>query len=109
MVRRVVSPWVLFIALFLLLGWTLIERHCYPDPRVLQRSQQQYWRRVPVKANRGIIQDSKGNALVIPEMASSFAVDPKLLDSKDIPLLRSVFPEKSFSEKHPLSCLEYPP
>ena len=94
MARRVVSPWVLFIALFLLLGWTLIERHCYPDPRVLQQSQQQYWRRVPVKANRGIIQDSKGNALVIPEMASSFAVDPKLLDSKDIPLLRSVFPEE---------------
>ena len=47
--------------LFVLFARTLVERHCYPDPRVLQQSQQQYWRRVPVKANRGIIQDSKGN------------------------------------------------
>lgn len=78
---------------FVLLGWTLIERHCYPDPRVLQQSQQQYWRRVPVKANRGIIQDSRGNALVIPEMVSSFAVDPKLLRPEDIPVLGSVLPE----------------
>ena len=87
--------------LFALLGWTLVERHCYPDPRVLQQSQQQYWRRVPVKANRGIIQDSKGNALVIPEMVSSFAVDPKLLDSDDLPALRSVFSEDVVGKLQP--------
>ena len=92
--RQVFSPWILFVLLFVLLGWALVERHCYPDPRVLQQSQQQYWRRIPVKANRGIIQDVKGNALVIPEMVSSFAVDPKLLESSDIPALRDVFPEE---------------
>ena len=91
--RRFFGPWGLFVVLFVLFARTLVERHCYPDPRVLQQSQQQYWRRVPVKANRGIIQDSKGNALVIPEMVSSFAVDPKLLDSADLPALRSVFSE----------------
>ena len=87
--------------LFVLFARTLVERHCYPDPRVLQQSQQQYWRRVPVKANRGIIQDSKGNALVIPEMVSSFAVDPKLLDSADLPALRSVFPEEVVGKLQP--------
>ncbi len=86
--------------LFLLLAWTLVERHCYPDPRVLQQSQQQYWRRVPVKANRGIIQDSRGNALVIPEMVSSFAVDPQLLESEDIPALRSVFSNEVIGRLH---------
>ena len=87
--------------LFVLFARTLVERHCYPDPRVLQQSQQQYWRRVPVKANRGIIQDSKGNALVIPEMVSSFAVDPKLLDSADLPALRRVFSEDVVEKLQP--------
>ena len=87
--------------LFVLFARTLVERHCYPDPRVLQQSQQQYWRRVLVKANRGIIQDSKGNALVIPEMVSSFAVDPKLLDSDDLPALRSVFSEDVVGKLQP--------
>ena len=87
--------------LFVLFARTLVERHCYPDPRVLQQSQQQYWRRVPVKANRGIIQDSKGNALVIPEMVSSFAVDPKLLDSADLPALRRVFSEDVVGKLQP--------
>lgn len=87
--------------LFVLFARTLVERHCYPDPRVLQQSQQQYWRRVPVKANRGIIQDSKGNALVIPEMVSSFAVDPKLLDSADLPALRRVFSEDIVGKLQP--------
>ena len=87
--------------LFVLFARTLVERHCYPDPRVLQQSQQQYWRRVPVKANRGIIQDSKGNALVIPEMVSSFAVDPKLLDSTDLPALRRVFSEDVVGKLQP--------
>ena len=93
--RGVFNPWLLFVVLFVLLGWTLVERHCRPDPRVLQQSQQQYWRRVPVKANRGIIQDAKGNALVIPEVVSSFAADPRLLQSEDIPVLLSVFPEET--------------
>ena len=91
--HRSFSPWLLFVFLFLIWGWTLVERHCRPDPRVLQQSQQQYWRRVPVKANRGIIQDSKGNALVIPEVLSSFAADPQLMTSEDRPLLSRVFPE----------------
>jgi len=99
--RRLFGPWGLFVVLFALLGWTLVERHCYPDPRVLQQSQQQYWRRVPVKANRGIIQDSKGNALVIPERVSSFAVDPKLLDSADLPALRRVFSEEIVGKLQP--------
>ncbi|MBQ4402668.1 MAG: penicillin-binding protein 2 [Synergistaceae bacterium] len=81
---RAGNPWILFVIFFVVIGCTLAARHCYPDPRIVQQSQHQYWRRVPVKSTRGIIQDVKGNALVISETLPSFAIDPSMIKSKDL-------------------------
>ncbi len=78
------NPWILFVIFFLVIGCTLTARHCYPDSRVVQQSQRQYWRRVPLKSTRGIIQDVKGNALVISETLPAFAVDPSMVTSDDL-------------------------
>ncbi|MBR1439547.1 MAG: penicillin-binding protein 2 [Synergistaceae bacterium] len=81
---RAGNPWILFVAFFIVIGCTLVARHCYPDPLVVQQSQHQYWRKVPLKSTRGIIQDVKGNALVISETLPSFAVDPSMVGSRDL-------------------------
>ena len=81
---RAGNPWILFVIFFVVIGCTLAARHCYPDPRIVQQSQHQYWRRVPLKSTRGIIQDVKGNALVISETLPSFAIDPSMIKSKDL-------------------------
>ncbi|MBR1673157.1 MAG: penicillin-binding protein 2 [Fretibacterium sp.] len=86
-----ISPWFLFAVLFLTVGAALVERHCYPDVRVVQQAQHQYWRRVPVKAARGVIQDTRGIAMVISEMLPSFAVDPSLLEPEEALELQRVF------------------
>ncbi|MBQ7154025.1 MAG: penicillin-binding protein 2 [Synergistaceae bacterium] len=78
------NPWSLFVLFFTIIGVTLTARHCYPDTRILQQSQHQYWRKVPLKSTRGIIQDAKGNALVISETRPIFAVDPSRLTSEDL-------------------------
>ena len=89
-VRRAGNPWTLFVLFFFIIGITLIARHCYPNPFVVQQSRNQYWRRVPVRATRGIIQDTKGNALVISDTIPSFAVDPSLIKSQDIETLEQL-------------------
>ncbi len=78
------NPWGLFVLFFTVISLTLVARHCYPEPRVVQQSQHQYWRRVNLHSTRGIIQDVKGNALVISDTIPSFAVDPSLLTSDDL-------------------------
>ena len=82
--KRKGNPWVLFVLFFIVISVTLVARHCYPEPRIVQQSQHQYWRKIPLKSTRGIIQDVKGNALVISDTIPSFAVDPSLLKSEDI-------------------------
>ena len=84
------TPWSLFVLFFTIISATLVARHCYPEPRVLQQSQHQYWRKVNLKSTRGIIQDSRGNALVISETRPTFAVDPSLLTSEDVDALAQV-------------------
>lgn len=88
--NRVGNPWLIFIGIFITLGITLIARHCYPDPRTVQQSQHQYWRRVRLNSTRGIIQDVKGNALVISETTPTFAVDPSMLTSRDLAEIAAV-------------------
>ena len=88
--ERAGNPWILFVLFFAVIGCTLIVRHCYPDSRIVQQSQHQYWRRVPVRSTRGIIQDTKGNALVISETLPSFAVDPSMIKSQDLEELAQV-------------------
>ena len=87
---RAGNPWIIFVVIFAVLGCTLTARHCYPDSRVVQQSQRQYWRKVPLNSTRGIIQDIKGNALVISETLPSFAVDPSMVGSKDLEELAQV-------------------
>ena len=74
----------MFVLFFLVIGGALTARHCYPDSRVIQQSQRQYWRKVPLNSTRGIIQDNKGNALVISEILPSFAIDPSMIQSQDL-------------------------
>ena len=88
--ERAGNPWILFVLFFAVIGCTLIVRHCYPDSRIVQQSQHQYWRRVPVRSTRGIIQDTKGNALVISETLPSFAIDPSMIKSQDLEELAQV-------------------
>ena len=78
------NPWILFLFFFTVISVTLVARHCYPDSRVVQRSRHQYWRKVNLQSTRGIIQDVKGNALVISDTIPSFAVDPSILEEKDV-------------------------
>lgn len=87
---RAGNPWVLFVLFFFVIGCTLVARHCYPNPLVVQQSQSQYWRKVPLSSTRGIIQDVKGNALVISETLPSFAVDPSMINSKDLEELAQI-------------------
>lgn len=64
----------------------------------MQQSQHQYWRRVPVKSGRGIIQDTRGNALVISEPLASLAVDPSLLTDEDKTKLHNILPLNIFNK-----------
>ena len=86
------NPWHLFIIAYFVIGCTLVIRHCYPGLRVMQQSQRQYWQRIPINSGRGIIQDSKGNALVISEPLTSLAVDPSLLSEEDVHKLDAILP-----------------
>ena len=88
--ERAGNPWILFVIFFAVIGCTLTARHCWPDPRVVQQSQRQYWRKVPLNSTRGIIQDVKGNALVISETLPSFAIDPTMVKSSDLPEIAQV-------------------
>ena len=88
--RGAASPWSLFVLFFVIISVTLVARHCYPETKVLQQSQHQYWRKVPLKSTRGIIQDTKGNALVISETKPTFAVDPSRITSEDIDALAQI-------------------
>ena len=91
--QRQGNPWILFVLFFTVVGVTLVARHCYPEPRIVQQSQNQYWRRVNLHSTRGIIQDTKGNALVISDTIPSFAVDPSLLTSDDFGKISSLISE----------------
>lgn len=88
--NRAGNPWILFVLFFTVIAVTLVARHCYPEDRIVQQSQHQYWRRVPLRSTRGIIQDVKGNALVISETMPAFAIDPSMLSADDLPKLSHV-------------------
>lgn len=93
------NPWHLFTLTFFVIAITLVARHCYPELRIVQQSQHQYWRRVNLKSTRGIIQDTRGNALVISDSLPSFAVDPSMITSDDIEKLSTVIDDESTLEK----------
>jgi cell division protein FtsI (penicillin-binding protein 3)/stage V sporulation protein D (sporulation-specific penicillin-binding protein) len=90
--RYIVTPWLLFLPLFLYVGWELLEYHCFPDPRVLER-RQQYWRRASIRGSRGVIQDVRGNILALSTAAASFFVDPQEWSASDAWMLRGIVPD----------------
>ena len=98
--KKSANPWTLFTFIFVIISFTLTARHCFPNPRIVQQSQHQYWRRVNLEPTRGIIQDSKGNALVISESLPSFAVDPSLLEDDDFQKLSSVLSPDLITKIH---------
>ncbi len=96
--RRAGNPWVIFVGLFITIGITLIARHCYPNPRVVERSQHQYWKRVNLSSTRGIIQDVKGNALVISETLTAFAIDPSMISADELGKLSGLVSEDTIEK-----------
>ena len=91
--RRAGNPWVIFVGVFITIGITLISRHCYPNPKVVEQSQHQYWKRVNLNSTRGIIQDVKGNALVISDTLPAFAIDPSMVSADELEKLSGLVSE----------------
>lgn len=84
------NPWGLFVLFFTIISATLVARHCWPEPRIVQQSQHQYWRKVNYQSTRGIIQDSKGIALVISDTIPSFAADPSLIKEEELEAISGI-------------------
>ena len=95
---RAGNPWILFVFFFSVISITLVARHCYPNPRILEQSQKQYWRKIPLKSARGIIQDTKGNALVISEAMPAFAIDPSRVVSTDYEELAQILSQDTIEK-----------
>ncbi|MBR0070372.1 MAG: hypothetical protein IJP97_07740, partial [Synergistaceae bacterium] len=91
--RRAGNPWIIFVGVFITIGITLISRHCYPNPKVVEQSQHQYWKRVNLNSTRGIIQDVKGNALVISDTLPAFAIDPSMVSADELEKLSGLVSE----------------
>ncbi len=91
--RRAGNPWIIFAGLFITIGITLIARHCYPNPRVVEQSRHQYWKRVNLNSTRGIIQDVKNNALVISDTLPAFAIDPSMVSADKLNKLSGLVSE----------------
>ena len=96
--QRAGNPWVIFIGVFVTIGITLIARHCYPNPKIVEQSQHQYWKRVNLSSTRGIIQDVKGNALVISETLPAFAIDPSMASADQLEKLSGLVPEETIEK-----------
>ena len=54
----------------------------WPDRRIVQQSQKQYWANVAVSASRGRIEDRNGIPLAISVPTTSFFIDPKYWDPR---------------------------
>lgn len=91
--HRAGNPWIIFASVFIIIGITLVARHCYPNPRVVEQSQHQYWKRINLNSTRGIIQDVKGNALVISETLPAFAIDPSMTSADELEKLSGLISE----------------
>ena len=87
------SPWVLLFFIFAVLFWRVASLQLFPDPRVENQSQRQYWSRIPLSTNRGFIYDSKGNVLALSIPSSSFFLDPAFWDPADGEKLKEILPK----------------
>ncbi len=76
----------------------------WPDRRIVQQSQKQYWANVAVSASRGRIEDRNGIPLAISVPTTSFFIDPKYWDPASADKLAPTFGKetvKKFSQTLP--------
>ena len=76
----------------------------WPDRRIVQQSQKQYWANVAVSASRGRIEDRNGIPLAISVPTTSFFIDPKYWDPASADKLAPTFGKetvKKFSRQLP--------
>jgi len=76
MKRSIGIHWVLLFLVFCLVFFRLYQLHFYPDPRIKQQSESQYWSNLKLSAPRGSITDRNGVPLAISVPAITFFVDP---------------------------------
>ena len=91
-----------FVLAVLALGTARIQ--LWPDKRIVQQSQKQYWANVAVSPTRGRIEDRKGIPLAISVPTTSFFIDPKFWDPASADILRAPFGEavaRRFSQRLP--------
>ena len=97
------SWFLVFIGLSLLVLFTAI-RQFFPDERIVQRGERQYWGKMAVSATRGEILDRRRSPLAISVPTVLFYIDPKNWNVEDAPKLREFFGEgvvKKFSQNLP--------
>ena len=95
MKRPFFSPWFLIFILFGIVIWRLVALQLFPDARVESQSRRQYWSRIPVSTNRGLIYDRNGNALAVSVPSSSFFIDPAFWDPKEAHRLNGILPSNT--------------
>ena len=96
--KYLISPWWLIFIVFFVFAWRISQYHLNPDYRVLAHARKQYWNRIPIDANRGVIQDREGNILALSVPVSSYYIDSEYWDPSDAKELSDVF-HKSVVDK----------
>ncbi|OUO92251.1 penicillin-binding protein 2 [Cloacibacillus sp. An23] len=102
--RRSHSIWFAALAALCVLAAGTAKVQLWPDRRVVQQSQKQYWANVAVSASRGRIEDRHGIPLAISIPTKSFFIDPKYWDTENAKELGPFFGAaavKKFSKNLP--------
>ncbi|MEG1836910.1 MAG: penicillin-binding protein 2 [Synergistaceae bacterium] len=92
--------WFLLYLLIFLLVMATASVQLFPDRRIVQQSQKQYWANVSISATRGNIIDRNNIPLAVSKPVVSFFIDPKDWDIRNASILRTYFGvdiEKKFS------------
>ncbi len=102
--RRSHSIWFAALAVLCVLAAGTAKAQLWPDRRIVQQSQKQYWANVAVSASRGRIEDRNGIPLAISVPTTSFFIDPKYWDPASADKLAPTFGKetvKKFSQTLP--------
>lgn len=102
--RRSHSIWFAALAVLCVLAAGTAKVQLWPDRRIVQQSQKQYWANVAVSASRGRIEDRNGIPLAISVPTTSFFIDPKYWDPASADKLAPIFGKetvKKFSQTLP--------
>ena len=102
--RRPHSIWFAVVAVLCVLAAGTAKVQLWPDRRIVQQSQKQYWANVAVSASRGRIEDRNGIPLAISVPTTSFFIDPKYWDPASADKLAPTFGKetvKKFSRQLP--------